>query len=186
MRVYLDTGVFIDFLSVRGNSILRTTDRRGRTPAVIAADAERLFEKVGRAHAGATSCLTYYEAEEALYRPLKESAKGFSHADRLVIPVARSMTLQVQAMVDLFTLSVLDLTAATVRLQLQQLELQTRGIRAADALHAASAIEFDADLLVSTDRGPAATGWNPDQSPGRRYALSRHRFGLSSPVASAS
>jgi hypothetical protein len=29
--------------------------------------------------------------------------------------------------------------------------LQTLGIRAADALHAASAIAFDADLLVSTD-----------------------------------
>jgi hypothetical protein len=46
---------------------------------------------------------------------------------------------------------VLDLTAATFRLQLQQHALQTRGIRAADALHAASAIEFDADLPVSTD-----------------------------------
>ncbi len=45
----------------------------------------------------------------------------------------------------------LDLTAATVRLHLQQLDLQTRGIRAADALHAATAIAFDADLLVSTD-----------------------------------
>jgi predicted nucleic acid-binding protein len=54
-------------------------------------------------------------------------------------------------MVDPFNISVLDLTAGTVRLQLRQLELQTRGIRAADALHAASAIEFDADLLVSTD-----------------------------------
>ena len=54
-------------------------------------------------------------------------------------------------MVDLFNLSVLDLTSETVRLQLQQLDLQTRGIRAADALHAASAIAFDADLLVSTD-----------------------------------
>jgi hypothetical protein len=53
--------------------------------------------------------------------------------------------------VDLFNVSVLDLTSKTVRLQLQQLDLQTRGIRAADALHAASAIAFDADLLVSTD-----------------------------------
>ena len=53
--------------------------------------------------------------------------------------------------VDLFNISVLDLTSQTVRLQLQQLDLQTRGIRAADALHAASAIGFDADLLVSTD-----------------------------------
>jgi hypothetical protein len=45
----------------------------------------------------------------------------------------------------------LILTAGTIRLQIQQLELQTHGIRAADALHASSAIEFDADLLVSTD-----------------------------------
>lgn len=47
--------------------------------------------------------------------------------------------------------SVLDLTSGTVRLQLQQLDLQTRGIRAADSLHAATAIAFDADLIVSTD-----------------------------------
>jgi hypothetical protein len=53
--------------------------------------------------------------------------------------------------VELFNVAVLDLTSGTVRLQLQQLDLQTRGIRAADALHAASAIAFDADLLVSTD-----------------------------------
>ena len=59
--------------------------------------------------------------------------------------------MQVQIVAELFNISVLDLTAGTVRLQLQQLALQTRGIRAADALHVASAIAFDADLLVSTD-----------------------------------
>jgi hypothetical protein len=53
--------------------------------------------------------------------------------------------------IELFNISVLDLTSDTIRLQLQQLELQTRGIRAADALHASSAITFGADLLVSTD-----------------------------------
>ncbi|MGA2589429.1 MAG: PIN domain-containing protein [Bryobacteraceae bacterium] len=151
MRVYFDTGVFIDFLSAHGNSILRTTDRRGRTPAELAANAERLFEKVGRAHTGATSCLTYYEVEEARYGQLKQSAKGTPRADTLLIPAARSITLQVQMMVDLFKISVLDLTAGTIRLQLQQIELQTRGIRAADALHAATAIAFEADLVVSTD-----------------------------------
>jgi hypothetical protein len=92
MRVYFDTGVLIDYLSARGNSILRTTDRRGRTPALLAADAERLFEKAKRSHTGATSCLTYYEAEEALYKPLKESTKGVSHADTMPIPVVRSIT----------------------------------------------------------------------------------------------
>jgi len=53
--------------------------------------------------------------------------------------------------VELFEISVLDLTPATIRIQLQQLELQTRGVRAADALHAATAIAFDAELLISTD-----------------------------------
>jgi predicted nucleic acid-binding protein len=153
VRVYFDTGVFIDFLSTRGNAnaILRSAQRRGRTPAGIAADAERLFEMVARSHNGATSCLTYYEVEEALYRLLTQSAKGVSRADTLLIPAARSITTQVQIVVDLFKISVLDLTSATVRLQLQQLELQTRGIRSADALHVASAIAFDADLLISTD-----------------------------------
>jgi len=153
VRVYFDTGVFIDYLSTRGNTtaILRTSERRGRAPAEIAADAERLFETVSSTHIGATSCLTYYEVEEALYRMLAQSAKGVSRADTLLIPAARSITTQVQIMVELFNLSMLDLTSGTVRLQLQQLDLQTRGIRAADALHAASAIAFDADLLVSTD-----------------------------------
>ena len=69
----------------------------------------------------------------------------------MLIPLVRSITVQLQIVVERFKISVLDLTAGTVRLQLQQFELQTRGIRAADALHAASAIEFEADLLVSTD-----------------------------------
>jgi predicted nucleic acid-binding protein len=153
VRVYCDTGIFIDYLSTRGsaNSLLRSSERRGRSPADIAADAERLFGTVSRSHIGGTSCLTYYEVEEALYRLLAQSAKGISRADTLLIPAARAITTQVQIVVELFGISVLDLTSGTVRLQLQQLDLQTRGIRAADALHAASAIAFDADLLVSAD-----------------------------------
>ena len=153
MRVYFDTGAFIDYLSTRGsaNALLRSCERRGRSPVDIAADAERLFEKAGRSHVGATSCLTFYEVEEALYRLLAQSAKGISRADTLLIPAARSITTQVQIVVDLFNIAVLDLTSATVRLQLQQVDLQTRGIRAADALHVATAIAFDADLMVSAD-----------------------------------
>jgi predicted nucleic acid-binding protein len=153
VRVYFDTGVFIDYLGTRGNAnaILRSSERRGRSPESMAADAERLFERVSRAHTGATSCLTYYEVEEALYRLLTQSAKGVSNAGTLLIPAARSITTQVQIVIELFNISVLDLTSGTVRLQLQQLDLQTRGIRAADSLHAATAIAFDADLIVSTD-----------------------------------
>jgi predicted nucleic acid-binding protein len=153
VRVYYDTGVFIDYLSVRGNMILRTTARRGRAPAGIATDAERLFEVVRRAHVGATSCLTYYEAEEALYKQLAQSAKGVARASTLIIPAARAITAQVQGVVDLFKISVLDLSSATIRAQLENPELRSRGVRAADALHAATAITFDADLIVSTDKG---------------------------------
>ncbi len=120
-------------------------------PADLAVDAEKLFEKVRPVHIGAASCLTYYEAEEALYRVLAQPAKGVSLADQLLIPAARSITIQVQIVVELFNISVLDITQGTIRLQHQQLDLQTRGIRAADALHAASAIAFNADLIVSTD-----------------------------------
>jgi predicted nucleic acid-binding protein len=153
VRVYFDTGIFIDYLSTRGsaNALLRSSERRGRSPADIATDAERLFKNVGKGHIGATSCLTYYEVEEALYRLLAQSAKGISRADMLLIPAARSITTQVQIVVELFNILVLDLTSGTVRLQLRQLDLQTRGIRAADALHAATAIAFDADLLISAD-----------------------------------
>ena len=153
MRVYYDTGVFIDYLSVRGNTILRTAGRRGRTPASVAADAERLFEAVSRAHVGATSCLTFYEAEEALYKQLAQSAKGVSRANTLLIPAARAITAQVQIVADLFKISVLDLTVGTIRAQLENPQLGTRGVRAADALHAVTAIAFDADLIVSTDEG---------------------------------
>ena len=153
MRVYFDTGPFIDYLSARGaaNALLRSNERRGRAPIDIASDAERLFKMVSRQHTGATSCFTHYEVEEALYALLSRLTKGTSRADALLIPAARSITTQVQMEVDFFSISVLDLTAETVQLQLRQLDLQTQGIRAADALHAATAIRFNADLLVSTD-----------------------------------
>ena len=66
MRVYFDTGVFIDFLSTRGNtnSILRSSERRGRTPAEVAVDAERLFES------RISICSFYYANGYVGYRKL--------------------------------------------------------------------------------------------------------------------
>jgi predicted nucleic acid-binding protein len=151
VRIYYDTGIFIDYLSVRGNTILRSAGRRGRTTGQLASDAEQLFQVVRDTHIGATSCLTYYEVEEALYKRLAQSAKGVSRADTLLIPAARYITTQVQAVLDLFNIRALDLTSLTIHLQLENSELQTRGVRAADALHVATAIAFDADLIVSAD-----------------------------------
>jgi len=170
VRVYFDTGPFIDYLSARGaaNALLRSAERRGRAPTDIAADAERLFQTVSRSHTGATSCLTHFEVEEALYAILARLTKGTSRADALLIPAARSITTQVQMVVDFFNISVLDLTAETVHLQLRQLDLQTQGIRAADALHAATAIQFNADLLVSTDEALLNLDGKLTNSTGRK------------------
>ncbi len=53
--------------------------------------------------------------------------------------------------VRLFGISVLDLSAAIVEAQLNNMDLYIRGIRAADALHVATAINFDAEVLISVD-----------------------------------
>lgn len=153
MRVYFDTGIFIDYLSSGGepNALLRSASRRGRSPQMIAADAQRLFEAVSQRHLGATSCLTYYEIEEALYRLLAQSAKGIPRAEMALVPVARSIATEVETAVEFFKITVLDLTRETVRLQQRHRDLKTLGIRAADALHAATAVQFDSELLVSAD-----------------------------------
>ncbi len=50
-----------------------------------------------------------------------------------------------------YNLAVLDLTAAIVERQVRESELQRRGVRSADALHIASAIIFDADIVLTGD-----------------------------------
>ena len=52
----------------------------------------------------------------------------------------------------LFGITPLELNVSTVQRQLSGFELIVRGIRAADALHVATALAFDADLLISTDQ----------------------------------
>lgn len=155
MRIYLDTGIFIDFLHTRGNYIskLRSKGRRGRTLAQISIDAEHIFNLISQKHQGATSCLTYYEVEEALYRELSTSTKGVSHASKLIIPAARSLMTQTQMVIKSFGITALELSPQIVRLQLQTVELQTHGVRAADALHVASALHFGAELIISADEG---------------------------------
>ena len=155
MRIYLDTGVFIDYLSRHGqqNAVLRTVGRRERSASDLALDAEKLFETIQRCHTGATSCLTFYEGEEALYGKLSRAlaVKDVPHADKLLIPAVRYYPEQIQIVIRTFGFEVCDMTAATVKVQLQENQLRTGGIRAADALHIATAIEFRADSFVTTD-----------------------------------
>lgn len=154
MRVYVDTGIFIDYLSHRGfaGSSLRAAGRRGRPLEQVLRDAERTLDRVARRHDGATSALTYYEVEEALYKTLVITTARVAQAEAYRVAAARSIVPQTIIAVAYFNIQVLDLTADTVDAQLRSVELQTHGIRAADALHLATASRWNADIFLTTDQ----------------------------------
>jgi len=153
VKVYLDTGVFIDYLigSRHTHSDLRSTDRRGRAPARLGADAETCLSAIRKRHVGITSAITCYEAEEAMYGQLARSASGREDKDKFVIPAARAVITQILVTADRFRIALVDLTRSVVRSQSGNLELQERGIRAADALHVATALAEGAEMFITTD-----------------------------------
>lgn len=153
MKIYIDSGVFIDYLIGRGHtgSYLRTTERRGRVPERLLLDAEECLSRIQERHYGITSALTCYEVEEALYRELRRSAVGVANADRFIIPAARAVTTQALVTIDLFRIAMIDLSSTVVTAQCSNIELQKRGIRAADALHVTTALAEGAEIFVTTD-----------------------------------
>jgi predicted nucleic acid-binding protein len=154
VKVYLETGIFIDYLSSRGMAqSLRIAPRRGRGPGELSLDAEMLLQRVAASHVGATSVLTCYEVEEAIHHDLAKVVKGVSIGELLIIAPARALMTQTVTALEYFGIQLLSLTADTIDHQLQTLELQKRGVRAADALHVTTAVDFNADIVVSTDDG---------------------------------
>jgi predicted nucleic acid-binding protein len=153
MRVYVDTSIFIDYLSIRGlaGTGLRSAGRRGRTLDQVLRDAEQVLERIAHQHAAATSALSYYEVEEALYKSLAAGTAGVAHADLYRVAAARSIVPQTVVAIRFFNIEVLELTSETVDAQLRTPELQTRAVRAADALHVATAARWNADVIVTAD-----------------------------------
>ena len=154
MRVYLDTGVFVDYLIYRGHAgyFLRKRGRRNRTIQQLHQDVSECLDKIGRAHNGLTSSLTLYEAEEALFSKLMKSSRGIKNRKKYVIMSSRSLSLQILAMKSHFNLQILDLSENVIEKQVRETGLQIRGIRAGDSLHIATAILNNADIIITTDR----------------------------------
>ncbi|HEV7425069.1 MAG TPA: PIN domain-containing protein [Thermoanaerobaculia bacterium] len=153
MKVYLDSGVFIDLLATRGHAAyLRTTKRRGRDPERLRADAENCLTAIQRRHSAATSTITCWEVEEAMYRELvRRSPEAGVTARGVLVAAARLLVTQTLGIIDYFQIQLVDLTRLIVTAQSANLELQNRGIRAADALHITTAIAEGAELLITTD-----------------------------------
>jgi hypothetical protein len=152
-RVYLDTGIFMDYLSpvAFGGASLRTAPRRGRSPQTLNSHAAALLRKVEQSHVGATSCLTYYEAEEALHRVWTMLTRGVAFANQTRVLAARTIMPQVAMAIRFFNLQELSLTPTIIAQLLNQPVLQVNAVRAADAMHVCSALEFGADVIVSAD-----------------------------------
>jgi predicted nucleic acid-binding protein len=153
MRVYLDSGIFIDYLIGRGHAgaYLRTASRRGRLPAQLGEDAEECLKLLAAKHEALTSSLTGYEVEEALYRALKSSTSGVPNVGKYLILSARPAVTQTLLTVETFGIELVELTKEVVHAQCSDLALQMKGVRAADALHVTTALLHDAELLLSGD-----------------------------------
>lgn len=154
MKVYLDSGVFIDYLVAEGHPgfSLRSTKRRGRDPERLRTDAEKCLLGIRQRHRAATSAVTCWEIEEAMYGGLvRQSPAPGSNGKRRLVPPARQFVTQALTTIDFYRIELVDLTRLVVDAQCSNLELQHRGIRAADALHITTALAEGAELLITTD-----------------------------------
>jgi predicted nucleic acid-binding protein len=154
VKAYLDAGIFIDFLIDRGQgaAYLRSTKRRGREPERLRTDAEECLAALRDRHIGTTSVITCWEVEEAMYAELvRRSPTGEPVMKHLIVPTARDLVTHTLITIDLFQIQLIDLTRRIVDAHCSNLELQDRGIRAADSLHITTALAEDAELLITTD-----------------------------------
>ena len=127
MRVYVETGILIDYLAQAPFAALRPAQRRGRSPRQLYNDAHAVLELISTSHEGAVSAFSFYEVEEALYALVSRAIKG--------VPNVQAIRL-----------------AATRPILIQALYFASQGVRVADGLHLMMAAEYDADLLLSADR----------------------------------
>ena len=69
----------------------------------------------------------------------------------LIVPIARDLVTHTLITIDLFQIQLIDLTRRIIDAHCNNLELQDRGIRSADALHVTTALAEGAELLITTD-----------------------------------
>jgi hypothetical protein len=82
---------------------------------------------------------------------MKDAYKGASHSIPLIVSSARSAVVQGMTVAQIYKISLVDVSETIILKQLQEISLQFHGIMAADSLHIITAIETDADVIISTD-----------------------------------
>ncbi len=154
MRIYLDTGVFVDYLIYRSHAgiFLRSKGRRNRTIQQLSDDVFECLKRISNSHDGFTSSLTLYEVENALYKRMSSSSKGIPDKKRFLVSSCRCLVYQTLIIKDIYNLEVLDISENTIKKLVEISEFQLRGVLAADSLHMATAILNNIDIILSTDK----------------------------------
>ena len=153
MRIYVDTGVFIDYLWNRSHlDILRTKGRNKRPREDLSRDSLECLDLIRQDHDGFTSIFSYYEIENTYYRRLIGNTRGISNRRDLIVMASRPVNFQLTAVLTRFELTILSLTNEIINQHQQNNILMQRGIRTGDSIHIATAIEGNIDLIISTDR----------------------------------
>lgn len=153
MKSYLDSGIFVDYFVHQGmlDPSFRSASRRGRSPLRLGEDATVCLKTLALRGAAMTSTLTVYELEEAAYRSLRPTMRGVANRDRTLVGLARASASLAMSTAGTFSVEMLDLTSNIMTAVSKNELLQSRGIRAADAIHVITALEANADLLITAD-----------------------------------
>jgi len=151
MRIYLDTGVFFDFLIERGhvaNTIRK--GRRGRSNSQLASDIGDCFQKFN-SHDVFTSNITLYEVEDAMFRNLSKTYGGVPNSKKFILMSSRPVILQTMTVCSIFNIIIEDVTAPIFDTALRNIEFQKEGILIGDSIHLSTAISQDVEMIISGD-----------------------------------
>lgn len=153
MRIYIDTGIFFDYLIGRGHveSILRKAGRRTRSNKQLSEDVFECFEKMRKKHDVFTSSITLYEAEDAMLRQLANDNKGTPYRETLSLMSARAVILQVQTIISMYSIQMVDLTKDVFDKAVSEKSFQIEGVKTGDTLHFSTAILNDVDIIITGD-----------------------------------
>jgi predicted nucleic acid-binding protein len=155
VRLYVDTSIFVDYLGRRatGGLHLRSGDRRGRSPEVLAHAAEQVLGAAARGgHEVFTSALTLYEAERTLHAQLHAKlAVGEPYRNKFLFSEARAFAMQVLLTLHIFDVEVVPLTHEIITSVVESLALRQQSLGTGDAIHLATALAVRADIVLSGD-----------------------------------
>ena len=153
--MYLDTGVFYDYLIYRSmmGGVVRTRGRRNRSINQLSQDVEDCLKSFRRnAHDVFTSSITFLEVEESIYERLRRTLPSVDDRHKYLIMSSRPNILQVITICNQYNIDIINFSIDLARKSVENCQLQSLGIRARDTIHLVSAIDVNADLVISTDR----------------------------------